>query len=64
MIYFAAMLELRVYFVDSSGVSGPVYSAVLFCVLCGPLLGLSVLFCADLTMLIQCSKLLGLQPPA
>lgn len=40
------------------------YAVVLFAVLCGPVLSLSVLYCADLTMLIQCSKLLGLQPPA
>lgn len=39
-------------------------AVVLFAVLCGPVLSLSVLYCADLTMLIQCSKLLGLQPPA
>ena len=40
------------------------YAVVLFAVLCGPGLSLSVLYCADLTTLIQGSKLLGLQPLA
>lgn len=40
------------------------HAVVLFAVLCGPVASLSVLYCADLTMLIQYSKLLGLQPPA
>lgn len=40
------------------------YAVVVHAVLCGPVLSLSVLYCADLTMLIQCFKLLGLPPPA
>lgn len=49
----AITLEGRAHVVNSSGVFVPC-AVVLFAVLCGPAWSLSVLYCADLTMLIQC----------
>lgn len=47
-----------------SGLGRLAGAAVLLAVLCGPALNLSTLYYADLTVLIQHSKPLGLQPPA